>query len=134
MASWDDVRRIAMALPEVTEGTRWNRPTWFVGKHGFAWERPLSKTDVRQLGELGQEVPTGELLGLRIEAVELRDAIIADDPGLFLTVPHFATYPAVLLRLGEVDPDELAEILEEAWLVCAPKRLADVYLADRGDA
>lgn len=135
MATWDDVRRLALALPEVTEGTRWGNATWFVGaKKGFAWERPLSKTDVRQLGELGQEVPDGELLALRIESVGVREAIIADDPGLFFTVPHFANYAAVLLRLDEAEPDELAELLEEAWLVVAPKRLAAAHLAERGGA
>lgn len=133
MADWDDVRRIAMALPEVTEGTRWNRPTWFAGKAGFAWERPLSKNDRKQLRELGREAPEGEILGVRIEAVEVRDAIIAADPALFFTIPHFDGYPAVLLRLDETGPAELEEILEEAWLVCAPRELADAYLAGRGD-
>lgn len=133
MATWDDVRRIALALPETSEGTRWRKPTWFVGDKGFIWERPLSKNDVKQLTELGQHVPGGELLGLRIESVGVRDAIIADDPAIFFTIPHFDGYPAVLLRLDEVDADELAEIIEEAWLVCAPKALADAYLADHAD-
>lgn len=132
MATLDDVRRMALALPEVTEGTRWHMPTWFVGKKGFAWERPLSKTDVRQLGELGQEVPTEDLLALRIESVGVREAMIAADPAVFLTIPHFANYAAILLRLGAVESSELEEFLEEAWLVCAPKRVAAAYLA-RGD-
>ena len=132
MATWDDVRRLALALPETSEGLRWRNATWFVaGKNGFVWERPLSKTDVRQLGELGQEVPEGELLGVRIENVGVREALIADDPAIWLTIPHFADYPAVLLKLDDVEPDELEEILEDAWLVCAPKKLADAYLAER---
>src|SRR5262245_61397331 len=131
MATLDDVRRIALALPETSEGTRWHMATWFVRKAGFVWERPLSKTDVRQLGELGREIPEGELLGVKIEGVELREAIIADDPAAFFTIPHFDNYAAVLLRLDQVDADELEEIIEEAWLVCAPKRVADAYLAER---
>lgn len=123
-----------MALPEVTEGTRWNRPTWFAGpKAGFAWERPLSKNDIKQLKALGREVPEGDLLGLRIEAVEMREAVIAADPEVLFTIPHFEGYPAVLLRLDDADPEKLEELLEEAWLVCAPKALADAYLAEHAD-
>jgi hypothetical protein len=132
MATFDDVRRLALALPETSESTRRSFPTWLVRKDGFAWDRPLRKTDVRQLSDLGQEIPEGDVLALRIESVGVREAIIAGDPGLFFTVPHFHDYPAVLLRLGEVELDELAEILEEAWLAVAPKRLADAYLAERG--
>ena len=89
MATWDDVRRLALALPDTSEGTRWRRPTWFVGKAGFIWERPLSKNDVKQLQELGQEVPEGDLLGVRIEAVGVREAIIALDREGWVTVePH----------------------------------------------
>ena len=130
MATWDDVRRIALALPETSEGTRWRKPTWFVGDKGFIWERPLSKNDVKQLTELGQHVPGGELLGLRIESVGVRDAIIADDPAIFFTIPHFDGYKAVLVKLPSIPETELSELLIEAWLCRAPKRLAKQWLAE----
>lgn len=134
MATFDDVRLLALALPDTTEGTRWRNMTWFVGKNGFVWERPLSKNDAKQLRELGADVPQGELLGVRVHDIGEREALLADDPAIWLTIPHFANYPAVLLRLDAVSSDELAEILEDAWLVCAPKPLADAFLAERGDA
>lgn len=59
----------------------------------------------------------------------MKEALLADDPAVFFTTPHFDGYPAVLVRLDEIEVDELAELVEEAWLVQAPKRLAAAYLA-----
>lgn len=124
-AGWDDVRRLATALPEVTE--RQGRTLeWRVRDKGFVWERPLRKAD---LAALGDAAPTGPVLGVRVADVGVKEALIADDPAVFFTTPHFDGYPAVLVRLDEIEIDELAEIVEEAWLVQAPKRLAAAYLA-----
>ncbi|MEH3053845.1 MAG: MmcQ/YjbR family DNA-binding protein [Patulibacter minatonensis] len=133
MATLEDVRRLALALPEVTEGTRWRNATWFIGKAGFVWERPLSKNDARQLAELGQPLPDGELLAVKLPSVGEREALLAEDPALWLTIPHFADYAAVLLRLEAVELDELAEIIEDAWLEFAPEQLAADFLAGKDD-
>jgi hypothetical protein len=62
--------------------------------------------------------------------VGVKEALVADDPAVYFTTPHFDGYPAVLVRLAEIDPDELRELLRDAWLAQAPKRLALAYLAD----
>ncbi|MFI7585720.1 MmcQ/YjbR family DNA-binding protein [Spongisporangium articulatum] len=119
MATYEDVRRLAMALPGVTEGARWRNPTWFVGTRGFAWQRPLSKKDRKDLGDDAPH-PDREVLGLVVEDLGVREGLLAEGrPGLF-TIPHFADYAAFLVLLDEVDEEQLAELLEDAWAVVAP--------------
>lgn len=131
MATLDDVRDIAMRLPGVTEKQSWGSAFWRVKERGFVWERPLRKTD---LAELGDAAPGGEVIGLRVADEGEKRALINGDPAVFFTVSHFDGYPAVLVRLDAVGSEELAELIEEAWLDRAPKRLAAAYLADRGGA
>ena len=57
-----------------------------------------------------------------------KDALLADDPAVYFTTPHFDGYPAVLVRLGEIDMGELEELVAEAWLCRAPKRLAKEFI------
>lgn len=120
MATWDDVRRLALALPETSEADM----GWKVKDKGFAWERPLRKKD---LADLGDDAPDGPILCVRTPGVGAKETLLADSPHIYFTTPHFNGYPAVLVRLGEIGVDELAEILEEAWLVQAPKRLAKQF-------
>lgn len=129
MATWDDVRRIALALPEVTEDTSGHsgQPQWRVRGKGFAWDRPLRKADREALGDA---TPDGPILGVRVADVGVKEALLAEDPDVYFTTPHFDGYPAVLMRLPAVAVPDLAELLEEAWLVQAPKRLAKAYLAE----
>jgi hypothetical protein len=129
MASWDDVRRIALALPGAAEGTSRGHMTWTVGDKLFVWERPLRKSD---LAALGDSAPDGPILGARVEHVVAKEAVIASDPEVFFTTPHFDGYPAVLVQLEKIGADDLEEVIVEAWLNRAPKRLADAYLAERG--
>jgi hypothetical protein len=121
MASWDDVARIALALPEAVEaGSYGDTRSWRVRDKAFAWERPLRP---RELAELGDAAPSGPVLAVRVPDVAARGELIADSPGVYFTVTHFAGYPAVLVRLDEIDAGELAELLDEAWACRAPKRL-----------
>lgn len=126
MATLDDAADLALQLPEVTEGLKWRRRTWEVHGQGFAWERPLSKADLKRLGD--EPAPEGPILGLRTEDLHEKEALLARDrPGVF-TIAHFDHYPAVLLRLEAVTLDELRAALLEAWLACAPTDLAQHYL------
>jgi hypothetical protein len=125
MATWDDVRRIALALPETTEGISWDHAHWRVKDKGFVWERPLRRSDLEALGDAA---PDGPILGARVEHLVAKEALLADDPGVFFTTPHFDGYPAVLVRLDEISMQDLEEVIVEAWLCRAPKRLAQAYL------
>ena len=129
MASWDDVRRLALALPETDEAPSHGNASWRVRGKGFVWERPLRDSDLRALGDTA---PTGPILGARVEHLVAKEALLADDPDVFFTTPHFDGYPAVLVRLERIAPDELEELITEAWLARAPKRLAAGYLEARG--
>jgi|SRR5215207_7030571 len=124
MASWDDVRRIALELPEVGEGTSYGNPAWKVGKKTFAWERPLRAKEARELGE---GAPEGEILGVWVEDLGAKEALLADDSGHFFTTPHFDGYAAVLIELEKIGTAELREVIVEAWLAKAPVRLAREY-------
>jgi hypothetical protein len=129
VATWDDVRRFALALPDTSEFDRRGQAFWRVRDKNFVWERPLRKSD---LEALGKDAPDGPILGARVEHLIAKEALIADNPGAFFTTPHFDGYPAVLIRLGEIGLDELEEVVVEAWLARAPKRLARQYLDKRG--
>jgi hypothetical protein len=129
MASWDDVRRVALALPAATEwlsgeGVR----QWRVKDKLFVWERPLRRGDREALGGTA---PDGPVLAVRVSDVGAKDAILADDPDVYFTTPHFNGYPAVPVWLNRIAASELTELVVEAWLVQAPKRLARDYLSQR---
>lgn len=128
MASFDDVRRIALSLPDTTEAVSWGNAHWRVKNKGFVWERPLNQSDHVALEALGAAAPEGALLGVRVADLGVREAMIADDPLLFFTIPHFDGFPAVLVRLEQIGLPELEELIVEAWLDRAPKRLAQQYL------
>jgi hypothetical protein len=125
MATWDDVRRIALALPETSEGTSRDLRQWRVKDKGFVWERPLRRADFEALGDAA---PDGPILGARVEHLGAKEALLADDPGIYFTTPHFDGYPAVLVRLDRIALEDLEELIVEAWLARAPKRLAQAYL------
>jgi hypothetical protein len=127
VASWDDVRRLALALPETTEETKWGNTTWCVRGKGFVWERPLRRSDLAALEELGRPAPDGPILGVRVPDLGAKEALIADDPAVYFTVPHFDGYPSVLVRLDRIPLDELEELVTEAWLARAPKREAERF-------
>ena len=128
MADWNDVDRQARALPGVEESTSYGNRAWKVDGKGFVWERPLRKTDLEALGDAA---PDGPILGVRVEHLVAKEALLADDPVVYFTTPHFDGYPAVLVRLGEIELAELEELLAEAWLARAPKRLAQAFLDER---
>jgi hypothetical protein len=125
VATWDDVRRIALALPETSERTSRGLRRWEVKDKGFVWERPLRRADYEALGDAA---PDGPILGARVEHLVAKEALLADDPEVFFTTPHFDGYPAVLVRLDRIGPEDLNEVIVEAWLARAPKRLAKAYV------
>ncbi|HEV2924131.1 MAG TPA: MmcQ/YjbR family DNA-binding protein [Solirubrobacteraceae bacterium] len=125
MAGWDDVQRIALSLPETGERVSRDLRQWRVKDKLFVWERPLRR---REIEELGRDAPDGPILGARVEHLGAKEALLADDPAVFFTTPHFDGYPAILVRLDRIMLEDLEEVVTEAWLVRAPNRLASAYL------
>jgi hypothetical protein len=102
---------------------------WRVKDRLFVWERPLRKSDYRALGA---DAPEGPILGARVEHLVAKEALLADESGVFFTTPHFDGHPIVLVRLDRITPEDLREVIVEAWLVRAPERLVREFLDSQG--
>ena len=127
MATWEDVASIVGELPLTEERSP---REWRVGKKLIAWERPLRKSDREALTALGIEPPDDDILGVRVADEGVKFALIADEPDVYFTTPHFDGYPAVLIKLAEIDELGLREVIVEAWLIQAPKRLVQEFLGE----
>ena len=127
MATWDDVARIAGELPLTIEQSPRD---WRVGKKLMAWERPLRKSDIENLTKAGLEPPSGDILGVRVSDEGVKLALVADEPDVYFTTPHFDGYAAVLVKLANIEVSDLTDLITEAWLVQAPKRLVKEFLAN----
>jgi hypothetical protein len=124
MATWEDVQRLALALPETDERVSREKCQWRVKDKLFVWERPLRPKEV---AELGDGAPDGPVLGARVEHVGAKQALIEDDPRVYFTTSHFEGYAAILVRLDRIGLAELEEVVVEAWLARAPRRLAEGF-------
>lgn len=126
MASWADVERLASALPEVTEGVRFGGRVWRVREKAFVWDRPLGKKDLVELGERSRP---GPILGASTTDLDEQLALVEGEADYCFITQHFAGFPAVLIQLDRVPVERLRELITDAWLKNAPKRLAADYLA-----
>jgi hypothetical protein len=123
MADQDDVRRIALSLPDTAEDEGHFAFSVRNGakRKGFAWvwmERPESKKP---------RVPRPDVLAVRVANREEKEMLLAADEPKFFTEPHYNGFPAVLVRLGAIDVDELEEILTDAWRSQAPRKLVRAF-------
>ncbi|HEX5728973.1 MmcQ/YjbR family DNA-binding protein [Microbacterium sp.] len=132
MPTLDDVRAIALSLPETVEKVDGHRggPGWRVSDALFVWQRSPSKADLSALAALGRTWPDGPVVGVRTEGLEAKEALLGSFPDAFFTIPHFDGYPAVLVHLDRIEPDLLREVITDAWIVKAPKRLSKAWLAE----
>jgi hypothetical protein len=103
----DDVRRIALSLPETTEKPWFGTPGFRVKDKGFL--------RIRSEAEGGLVVFVSDL--------GEKEALLSSDPGKFFTTPHYDNWPIVLVNLPAIDLDELEELITESWRLRAPKRL-----------
>jgi hypothetical protein len=110
MVTEDDVRRIALSLPETTEKPSYGTPGFRVKDKLFARVRE-----------------EGDVLVVWCQDEEEKEALIASEPEKFFTTPHYEGHPTVLVRFGAVEVDELTELLTEAWRVRAPKRVRAAF-------
>ncbi|MDQ2677782.1 MAG: MmcQ/YjbR family DNA-binding protein [Actinomycetota bacterium] len=115
MITEDDVRAVALELPGSYEQASYgNRPSWRTAPRMFTWIR---------------EDP--EALVVWVGSVEERDAMLDADPTTFMTTPHYAGQPILLVRLDQVDPDEARELVIESWRLRAPATLVRSYDAEQ---
>jgi hypothetical protein len=127
MVTIDEVALLAEELPEATSGEQRGNRSWSVRGKAFAWERPFSKADIKRFGD--ESPPVGPILAVRVGDLAEKEAVLAAHPDGFFTIPHFNGYAAVLIQLDKVATTDLREALVDGWLACAPKALADEYLA-----
>lgn len=127
MATWDDVARIVAELPLTAEPSPHD---WRVGKKLMVWERPLRRPDREAFTAAGSQPPTGDIIGVRVPDEGVKCALIADQPEVYFTTPHFDGYSAVLVRLAKIPVADLRELITEAWLVQAPRHLVKEFLRE----
>jgi hypothetical protein len=130
MSTWEDVRRLALGLPMVEERDTDDDGVlqWRVKDKLFVWERPLRDSDIEALGA---DAPDGPILAARTPDIGVKEALLAENPKVYFTTPHFNGYPAVLVRLANIKLRDLEELVVEAWLGRAPRRVVKEYLATR---
>jgi hypothetical protein len=127
-----DLDELALALPQVTkEVSDDGRPAYLVHGKMFCFHRSRRPDAVDP--ETGERLD--DVLMFRVDGLEEKELILADDRGVYFTTPHFRGYPAVLMRirdLGRIDREELGDLVSGAWLTRAQKRLARAWLAEHG--
>ena len=127
-ATWDDVRRLALALPDTEETISRDNAFWRVHGKGFVWERPLRGADLAHV-ELAEQ--PGPVLGAKVDDEATKFALASSDPSVFFTTPHFDGYPSVLVWLDAVPLERLEEIVADAWLATAPRAAVREWVGAR---
>jgi hypothetical protein len=132
MATMSDLDEIALALPQTTkEVSEDGRPSYLVHKKIYCFHR--SRRPDALDAETGERL--ADVLMFRVADLGVKELMLADDRGVFFTTPHFNGYPAVLMRIGDlarVDRAELRDLVAEAWLTRAQKRVAKAWIAEHG--
>lgn len=127
-----DLDELALAMPEATKEVTEGRPTYKVHDKMFCFHRRRRKDAVDP--ETGEQLE--DVLAFRVADLGVKEMLVADSRGIYFTTPHWNGYSAVLVRIRDLerlDRDELRDLVEEAWLTRAQKRLAKTWLAGRGE-
>ena len=130
----NDLDRLAMAMPQTTkELSDDGRPSYHVHGKLYCFQRGRRPDAVD--ADTGERM--ADVLMFRVADLDVKELLLSDDRGVYFTTPHFRGYPAVLMRipdLARIDDDELRDLVAEAWLTRAQKRLARAWLAAYGPA
>ena len=134
MTTMADLEALALALPETTkEVSNDGRPSYLAHGKMFVFHRSRRPDAVDS--ETGERLKKEDVLMFRVESLEVKEMLLAADRGIIFTTPHFRGYPAVLIRIRDlerIDGTELEELVVEAWLTRAHKRVARAWLAEHG--
>ena len=126
----DDLDELALALPQATkELSDDGRPIFKVHGKLFCFHRGRRPDAVDEHGERLDDV-----LMFRVADLDVKELLLSDSRGIYFTTPHFKGYPAVLVRipdLARLDREELSDLVAEAWLTRAQKRVAKAWLAEQ---
>jgi hypothetical protein len=117
--TFKDVDAFAKTLPGASLGTKWDAKTWIVGDKGFVWERPLRKSDIERWGD--EPLPSGDILGVRTENLDAKDALLSMGLPGFFTIQHFNNYSAFLIELRKARTKDVKTAILEAHRVMAAK-------------
>jgi hypothetical protein len=120
MVAIAEVRALAGALPEAADGSSATQLSFSVGGKGFAWTWLVRETPK------GRRLPRIDVLAVRC-ALAKKEMLIEAAPGRFFDDDHYRGYPAVLVRLAEIEAEEFAALLRDAWKTVAPKAVAKRY-------
>jgi len=127
----EDLDRLALSLPQVTKELSNDRPAYRVHGKLFCCQRGRRPDAVDP--ETGERL--ADVLMFRVADLGVKELMLVDERDVFFTTPHFDGYPAVLMRipaLARIDRDELEELVVEAWLTRAQRRVAKAWLAEHG--
>jgi hypothetical protein len=133
MATMTDLDELALAMPEATKEVEKGRPTYRVHGKMFCFHREPRPDAVDP--ETGERLD--DVLAFRVADLGVKELLLSDARGVYFTTPHWDGYSAVLLRipdLDRLDGDELRDLVEEAWLTRAQKRLAKEWVAERQES
>jgi hypothetical protein len=126
MATMADLDELALAMPQTTKELAEGRPEYRVHGKLFCCHRSRRPDAV--------DPATGERLDdvvmFRVADLGVKELVLADDRGVFFTTSHFDGYAAVLIRIPDLERDELKDVVVEAWLTRAQKRVAKAWLAE----
>jgi hypothetical protein len=125
-----DLDELALAMPEATREVEEGRPTYRVHGKMFCFHRGPRPDAVD--AETGERL--NDVLAFRVADLGVKELLLSDSRGVYFTTPHWDGYSAVLVRIPDlerIDREELRDLVEEAWLTRAQKRLAKAWLAER---
>jgi hypothetical protein len=132
MATMTDLDELALAMPETTkEVSEDGRPSYLVHGKMYCFHRSRRPDAVDP--ETGERME--DVLMFRVDGLDEKELLLADERGVYFTTPHFRGYPAVLVRIPDlerIDRDELRDLVAVAWLTRAQKRVAKAWLAEQG--